>query len=138
MENKEHVKKRYDTKKKLGYKTFKVQESPEILAALKRYYNQLKQTNKMKLNEKEIEELQKIRNEVQTLLFAFGQNEVARQQVEADKLAIQNAYVAAQKKESDFMQVLLKEYGPGQLSLGDYSFTPEPKTEETSNTNEQI
>ena len=85
----------------------------------------------MKLNEKEIEVVKSLQTKLQSLVFSFGQNEIASQKVQEDKKAIQAEYEKIKKEENDFMQLLLKEYGPGELTLTDFTFTPATPATET-------
>jgi len=91
-----------------------------------------KKSKKVKFTQQEIDSLMNLKQSYTNIELSLGKLEVARMQteqrldnIENDKLRLENSYVEAQANEAQIVGELTEKYGVGNLDINTGKFTPE-------------
>ena len=91
-----------------------------------------KKSKEVKFTKKEINSLQQLRSDYANVEVSLGKLEIARMQteqqldnIENDKLRLENSYVEIQANEAQIVGELTEKYGVGNLDINTGKFTPE-------------
>ena len=90
-----------------------------------------KKSKEVKFTKQEIDSLQQLRSDYANVELSLGKLEVARMQteqrldnIENDKLRLENSYVEIQANEAQIVGELTEKYGVGNLDINTGTFTP--------------
>ena len=90
-----------------------------------------KKSKEVKFTKKEINSLQQLRSDYANVEVSLGKLEIARMQteqrldnIENDKLRLENSYVEIQANEAQIVGELTEKYGVGNLDINTGTFTP--------------
>ena len=99
----------------------------------------------VKFIEEEMKEISKLQQTYLTLQNTLGQISVARIKLEqqlsdldSNEDALKGQFVENQSKEKDFVDIINKKYGDGNLDLTTGVFTPRPVEETTKKTDKTL
>ena len=99
----------------------------------------------VKFTEDEMKEISKLQQTYLTLQNTLGQISVARIKLEqqlsdldSNEDALKGQFVENQSKEKDFVDIINKKYGDGNLDLTTGVFTPRPVEETTKKTDKTL
>jgi hypothetical protein len=91
-----------------------------------------KKSKEIKFTQQEIDSLMNLKQSYTNIELSLGKLEVARMQteqrlenIENDKLRLENSYVEAQANEAQIVGELTEKYGVGNLDINTGTFTPE-------------
>ena len=91
-----------------------------------------KKSKEVKFTQQEIDSLMNLKQSYTNIELSLGKLEVARMQteqrlenIENDKLRLENSYVEAQANEAQIVGELTEKYGVGNLDINTGTFTPE-------------
>ena len=81
----------------------------------------------VKFDEAEMKEIGTIRDSYSEATMVFGNLYIQRKQLDAEEMALNEAYTNLQKKEKEFLDKIVAKYGEGQLDPKTGIFTPTQK-----------
>jgi len=91
-----------------------------------------KKSKEIKFTQQEIDSLMNLKQSYANVELSLGKLEIARMQteqqldnIENDKLRLENSYVEAQANEAQIVGELTEKYGVGNLDINTGTFTPE-------------
>lgn len=89
--------------------------------------------NPIKFTDEELKNLQEIQKTYQQITLAFGQNVVAKMNLDERENSLKNLLSETKEKENTLAKSLTDKYGKGSLDIASGEFTPlkEPTVEES-------
>ena len=81
-------------------------------------------TSPQSFSQQELEEIKKLRNEVNALSFQFGQLSIQKIKLEEQEISLKTQLNQIEKKESTLAKKLTNKYGKGSIDLETGTFTP--------------